>query len=160
MTCGPPLWQTRVKHLKVGQPTHPAGQLLCFQLILGIHLSPRFIGEILPSLVTPIHMNDQNGSSFIIGNLSNVKVQEAPLFFFWKCSSWYLSLKVKVAQSGMTLCYPIQSMEFSRPEYWSGYPFPFPGDLPNPGIKPRSPALQVDSFTVWATREAQEHWSG
>jgi len=34
-------------------------------------------------------------------------------------------------------------MEFSRPEYWSGQPFPSPGDLPNPGIKPRSPTLQV-----------------
>ena len=38
------------------------------------------------------------------------------------------------------------STEFSRPEYWSGQPFPSPGDLPNPGIKPRSPALQVDSL--------------
>ena len=37
-------------------------------------------------------------------------------------------------------------MEFSRPEYWSGLPFPYPGDLPNPGIKPRSPALQADSL--------------
>ena len=33
----------------------------------------------------------------------------------------------------------IQSMEFSRPEYWSGWPFPSSGDLPNPGIEPRSP---------------------
>ena len=40
----------------------------------------------------------------------------------------------------------IQSMEFSRPEYWSGLPFPPPGDLPNPGIEPRSPALQADSL--------------
>ena len=39
-----------------------------------------------------------------------------------------------------------QSMEFSRPEYWSGQPFPSPGDLPNPGIEPGSPALQVDSL--------------
>ena len=38
------------------------------------------------------------------------------------------------------------SMEFSRPEYWSGLPFPSPGDLPNPGIKPRTPALQVYSL--------------
>ena len=38
----------------------------------------------------------------------------------------------------------IQSMEFSRPEYWSGQPFPSPGNLPNPGIKPRSPTLQSD----------------
>ena len=37
-------------------------------------------------------------------------------------------------------------MEFSRPEYWSGYPFFSPGDLPNPGIEPRSPTLQVDSL--------------
>ena len=40
----------------------------------------------------------------------------------------------------------IQSMELFRPEYWSGYLFLSPGDLPNPGIKPRSPALQVDSL--------------
>ena len=39
----------------------------------------------------------------------------------------------------------IQSIEFSRPEYWSGYPFPSPGDLPNPEIEPRFPALQVNS---------------
>ena len=37
-------------------------------------------------------------------------------------------------------------MEFSRPEYWSGWPFPSPGDHPNPGIKPRSPTLQADSL--------------
>jgi len=36
------------------------------------------------------------------------------------------------------------SMEFSRQEYQSGLPFPSPGDLPDPGIKPRSPALQAD----------------
>ena len=35
---------------------------------------------------------------------------------------------------------------FSRQEYWSGQPFPSPGYLPNPGIKPRSPALQADSL--------------
>ena len=40
----------------------------------------------------------------------------------------------------------IQSMRFSRPEYWTGQLFPSPGDLPNPGTEPRSPALQVDSL--------------
>ena len=39
----------------------------------------------------------------------------------------------------------LQSMEFSRPEYWSEQPFPSPVDLPNPGIEPRPPTLQVDS---------------
>ena len=37
-------------------------------------------------------------------------------------------------------------MGFSRQEYWSGVPFPSPGDLPNLGIEPRSPALQADSL--------------
>ena len=40
----------------------------------------------------------------------------------------------------------IEPMEFSRPEYWSRWPFPSAGDLPNPGIEPRSPALQADSL--------------
>ena len=39
-----------------------------------------------------------------------------------------------------------QSMEFSRQEYWSGLPFPSPGDLANPGIEPASPALQADAL--------------
>ena len=38
------------------------------------------------------------------------------------------------------------SMEFSRQEFWSGLLFPSPGDLPNPGVKPRSPTLQEDSL--------------
>ena len=39
------------------------------------------------------------------------------------------------------------SMGFSRQEYWSGLPFPSPGDLPNPGIKPGSPAVAGRFFT-------------
>ena len=39
-----------------------------------------------------------------------------------------------------------QSMEFSVQEYWSGLPFPSPGDLPNTGIEPGSPALQADAL--------------
>ena len=38
------------------------------------------------------------------------------------------------------------SVEFSRQEYWSGLPFSSPGDLPNPGIEPGSPALQADAL--------------
>ena len=38
------------------------------------------------------------------------------------------------------------SMGFSRQEYWSGLPFPSPGDLPDPGIEPSSPALQADAL--------------
>ena len=53
----------------------------------------------------------------------------------------------------LTLCDPMDYSSpgfsvhgFSRQEYWSGQPFPSPGDLPNPGIEPRSPTLQVDSL--------------
>ena len=38
------------------------------------------------------------------------------------------------------------SMEFSKQEYWSGLPFPSPGDLPDPGIEPGSPVLQADAL--------------
>ena len=43
-------------------------------------------------------------------------------------------------------CQAFLSVEFSRKEYWSGQPFPSPGNLPDPEIKPGSPALQVDSL--------------
>ena len=43
-------------------------------------------------------------------------------------------------------CQAPLSIGFSRQEYWSGLPFPSPGDLPDPGIDPRSPALQADSL--------------
>ena len=56
--------------------------------------------------------------------------------------------EVKVAQLCPTLCNPMvyTSMGFSRLEYWSGQPIPSPGGLLNPGIEPRSPTLQADSF--------------
>ena len=43
-------------------------------------------------------------------------------------------------------CQAPRSMGFSRQEYWSGLPFPSPGDLSDPGIEPRSPGLQADSL--------------
>ena len=45
-----------------------------------------------------------------------------------------------------TVAHQALSMEFSRQEYWSGWPFLSSGDLPDPGIKPESPALQTDSL--------------
>ena len=61
--------------------------------------------------------------------------------------------QVSVAKSCLTLLTPWTvahqpplSVEFSRQEHWSGLPFSTPGNLPNPVIKPRSPALQADSL--------------
>ena len=61
------------------------------------------------------------------------------VFFGFKAS--LMAQMVKKSKSG-----PVVSMESSRPEYCCGLPFPSPGDLSNPGIKPRSPALQTNSL--------------
>ena len=64
-----------------------------------------------------------------------------------------LALKVKLlaARLCLTLCHPMDhqallSMGFPRQEYWSGLLFLSPRDLPDPGIRLGSPALQVDSL--------------
>ena len=55
---------------------------------------------------------------------------------------------VRLFASPRTAAYQVPpSMGFSRQEYWSGLPFPSPGDLPHPGIEPRSPTLQADALT-------------
>ena len=58
------------------------------------------------------------------------------------------ALKLKLLSYVWVFVIPwiIQSMVFSRPEYWSGEPFPSPGDFPDLGTKPRSPSLQADSL--------------
>ena len=55
--------------------------------------------------------------------------------------------RVRLFATPWTVAYEAPpSMGFSRQEYWSGLPFPSPGDLPDPGIEPRSPALQADAL--------------
>ena len=56
--------------------------------------------------------------------------------------------RVRLFETPWTVAYQAPlSMGFSRLEYWSGLPFPSPGDLPDPGIEPWSPALQADALT-------------
>ena len=55
--------------------------------------------------------------------------------------------RVRLFEIPWTVAYQAPpSMGFSRQEYWSGLPFLSPGDLPNPGIEPRFPALQADTL--------------
>ena len=62
--------------------------------------------------------------------------------------------RVRLFETPWTVAYQAPlSTGFSRQEHWSGLLFPSPGDPPNPGNKPRSPALHRP-FTVWASREA------
>ena len=80
-------------------------------------------------------------------------------------STIHMCMCVLATQSCSTRCNPMDctcqaplSMEFSRQEYWSGLPFPSPGDLPNPGIKPRSPALQADTLRSKPKRKPIYVW--
>ena len=77
-----------------------------------------------------------------------------------------ITLCVKLLQLGPTLCDPMDHsppgssvheilQEFSRQGYWSGLPFPSPGDLSNPGIEPTSPALAGGFFITSATCEVK-----
>ena len=61
--------------------------------------------------------------------------------------------RVRLFATPWTVAYEAPpSMEFSKQECWSGLPFPSPGDLPHPGIEPRSPALQADAFEEGALK--------
>ena len=69
----------------------------------------------------------------------------------WTCRFWIYCLSARKWKSLSRVQlfvtpWTIQSVEFSRLEYWSGEPFSSPGDLLDPGIEPGSPALQVDSL--------------
>ena len=56
--------------------------------------------------------------------------------------------RVQLFATPWTVAYQVSlSMGFFRQEYWSGLPFPSPGDPPDPGIKPRSPTLEADALT-------------
>ena len=69
----------------------------------------------------------------------------------------HLLIRVQIFGIPWTVaCQAPLSMGFSRQEYWSGLSFPSPGDLPDPGTEPRSPALQADSLPT----ELQEKLDG
>ena len=71
-----------------------------------------------------------------------------------------MKVKVLSTQSYPTLCNLMDCSlpGFSRQEYWSGLPFPSPGDLPSPGIEPRSPALEADTLTSEPPGKPNTSW--
>ena len=72
------------------------------------------------------------------------------LYLNWEQGNWFFEIvsekwkSLSNATPWTVVRHAPRSMEFSRQEYWSGLSVPFPGDLPNPGIKPRSPTMQMD----------------
>ena len=110
---------------------------------------PGLISLGLTGLIKLINLKDCKMQIFELETLG--KDVEQP--WLWHINSWIKLIatlcKIEVAQSCPTLCDPMDSslhqappsMGFSRQEYWSGLPFPSPGNLPNPGIEPRSLTL-------------------
>ena len=103
------------------------------------------VAQSCPTLSDPMDCS-LPGSS--IHGIFQARVQE------WVAIAFSVSKSCEVAQLCPTLCDPWTlahqappSMGFSRQGYWSGLPFPSPGDLPDPGIEPRSPTLQADALT-------------
>ena len=66
----------------------------------------------------------------------------------------YKSVRVCMPCAQSSLFATPLSMEFSRQKYWSGLPFPPPGDLPGPGIEPASSELHVDSLPTELLRKS------
>ena len=80
------------------------------------------------------------------------------VFIFCLCVCTHVHAFIHTVMSDSLQPYGLQppslSMEFSKQEYWSGLPFPSPGDVPHPGIKSVSPALSGGFFPTSATWEA------
>ena len=104
------------------------------------------------SLPTPpppqgLGMKDSTNAHFSISCSHTPSVVEATP------EAFHLEMCCLIAKSCLTLLQPrgllgFLSMGFPRQEYWGGLPFPLPGDLPDPGIEPSSPAWQADSLPL------------
>ena len=95
----------------------------------------------------------EQGLLYVKLTIFSTKFQNTYFFYNWWFKLWHIG-KSEVALSCPTLCDPVDcsppaplSMRFSRQEYWSGLSFPSPGDLPDPGVEPRSPTLWADALT-------------
>ena len=101
----------------------------------------------------------EQGLLYVKLTIFSTKFKNTYFLYKWWFKLWHLG-KSEVSLSCPTLCDPVDcsppaplSMGFSRQEYWNGLPFPSPGDLPDPGVEPRSPALWADALNLWATRK-------
>ena len=102
----------------------------------GLNVSPCMCAQSCPILCNPMDHNPPGSS---VQGILQTRVKVKSLSRIW------------LFETPWTVAYQVPpSMGFSRQENWSGLPFPSPGDLPDPGIKPRSPALQVILYH-WAT---------
>ena len=116
-------------------------------------MTPRTVAGQAPLSIRFPRQNNRSGLPFPSPeDLSNPGIKSvspalAGGFFTTKGEVKSLS-RVRLFATPWTVAYQAPlSMGFSRQEYWSGLPFPSPGDLPDPGIEPRSPTLEADALT-------------
>ena len=98
---------------------------------------------------------DQIFPKKIKSNRDTVGKKDILAMFFEQLAFWNIIHKLshcavcaKLLSHVKLIVTPTDSSPFSRQEYWNRLPFPSPGDPPNPGIKPRSPALHVDTLLI------------
>ena len=99
-----------------------------------------------PAKHPEMHRTAPTIENLLVQNVSSVN-QEIPVCFkiyFYFASPWTVARQAP------------WSMGFPRQEYWNGLPFPSPKDLPEPGIEPMVPALQVDS--LWMNPSINSNW--
>ena len=101
-----------------------------------------------PTLCDPMDCS-LSGSS--VHGILQARILEWVAISFSNARKWKVKLKslsrIRLFATPWTVAHQAPlSMGFSRQEYWSGLPFPSPGDLPYPGIEPGPPALQADSL--------------
>ena len=137
------------------------------QLVFIVLLSPRSIQEWVRQIPTSWSLESSGEADsvrdmpFLCDHFCHVGLQCWLLLL----TSMHACMPAKLLQSCLTLCDPMDcspqallSMGFSRQEYWSRLPFPPPGDLPNPRIKPASPGSPASAgrfFTTGAAKSLQ-----
>ena len=107
------------------------------------------VAQSRPTLCNPPDCSSPPGSS--VHGILQARTLEWVAISFSNAWKWKVKVKslsrVRPSVTPWTAAFQAPlSMGFSRQEYWSGLPLPSPGDLPNPGIKPGSAALQADSL--------------
>ena len=107
------------------------------------------VAQSRPTLCNPTDCSSPPGSS--VHGILQARTLEWVAISFSNAWKWKVKVKslsrVRPSVTPWTAAFQAPlSMGFSRQEYWSGLPLPSPGDLPNPGIKPGSAALQADSL--------------
>ena len=125
---------------------NPSKQIMMFTFIC------QFVWAMMPSYLVKHYSGSFYKGVFEWGLHLNwwiLSKRNYPPAYEWSEVKWSESLsRVQLFATPWTVAHQAPlSMGFSRQEYWSGLPFPSPGDLSDPGIKPRSPALQVDALT-------------